>query len=553
MASLLKFFKKTGEILLRQLNPKMLRLRPLTLFSTLLCSLLACDGLSPSDEVREVGGEHSFDASTERPAPVEGGQISEEGYLEINGQRRRLIPADEQIWDGIADGEWADPPTFSSSGHDLPDAVDHARFQTGIRDQGDQPACVDFAVVAGMEAYAYFDPSIATDLSEANLQAFHTEKNLQATLLTAESSFLTVEALWPQDANAGLAGWQEQAHYGILDWKAIRRPDDIGALRSHLAEGDQVNVLLSLKMIEGSWKLDGMVEIISDQDTGWAHTVLLVGYKRMKDRNLEDKWFFKLKNSWGERWGEFGYGWISEDYIGQYALQAAMIRHVKGRASSGGECGDGICSSDENCLCERDCPCRINHECSRDGVCVCQPNYEEYCNGDEVWEHDLNNCDMDRIVRSCPDRCSNGECVDEICYPQSELYCQDGDVWERDRNHCNSDGPHLSESCDYGCENSRCTGCISNFERTCINGDFWEEDRSDCEPNRLIRECQDGCQLPGGCIDGPVCNPNIEQVCQGGDVWEIDREDCEPSRRLTRCEYGYSVDHCDDCQPRPDP
>jgi len=52
-----------------------------------------------------------------------------------------------------------------------------------------------------------------------------------------------------------------------------------------------------------------------DEDELGGHAVCVVGYSRAGR-------YFKFKNSWGERWGDLGYGYFSYGYIERYCMDA---------------------------------------------------------------------------------------------------------------------------------------------------------------------------------------------------------------------------------------
>ena len=49
--------------------------------------------------------------------------------------------------------------------------------------------------------------------------------------------------------------------------------------------------------------------VFTDCDETLNHAVLLVGYREKQDKESS---YWIIKNTWGDRWGERGYGKISE-------------------------------------------------------------------------------------------------------------------------------------------------------------------------------------------------------------------------------------------------
>lgn len=389
------------------------------------------------------------------------------GYVEIDGKKMNLVPADEQLWDGLNEADWDPDPVF---GQELPTSVDHAPFQTPVRQQGESLTCVDYATVAGMESFAYFQP-MEGDLSEAQLSALHEQKTLQATMQAAASSKLTTEAAWPAGALAGAPGWQGHAHYGILTWKAIADPTSIDGLRARLAEGEKINVIVSLSHVGVAWKLNGKIEPVNAPAGSWAHAILLVGYKKMLDGNNQQKWFFHFKNSWGTSWGEAGYGWISEDYITKHALQGAVVREVT-QTPEGDPCANVVCGK---CL-----------ACSA-GICSADPAQDgDSCGGGEV-------CSNGGCIQ--PDPCANVQCG--AC-----LACSGGV--------CTADPSQNGSSCGSGmvCEDGACIpgSCVPSCTNKC--GGAW---------NGCDGVCNGACPLGTGCAN-QVCVPcgdSGEPCCNG--------------------------------------
>lgn len=447
---------------------------------------------------------------------LESEDADDPGYVEVDGERMNLIPAEEQVWEDLNEADWDPDPVF---GQDLPDTVDHAAFQTGVRQQGQSLTCVDYATVAGMESFAHFQP-MESDLSEAQLSALHEQKTLQATLQAAASSKLTTEAFWPAGALSGAAGWQSHAHYGILTWKAIANPTNIDGLRSRLAEGDKINVILSLSHVGVAWKLNGKIEPVNAPAGAWAHAILLVGYKKMLDSNNQQKWFFHFKNSWGTNWGEAGYGWISQDYITKHALQGAVVREVTQSPEEDPcagvvcgkclQCDEGVCVADPA---QNGAPCGGAMVCSNggciqsDGCANVQCGACLKCTGGVCVADPLQNqspCGSGLV-------CQNGGCVPDICEPACANKC--GGAPDECGGTCNG-------ACPAGttCSSQECVPCGDSGEAccggTCNGGLSCSGGTCICPPN-CTNKCggaPDGCggTCNGACGAGKAC---LGQMC----------------------------------------
>lgn len=111
----------------------------------------------------------------------------------------------------------------------------------------------------------------------------------------------------PDAAVADLAG-----NYRIRSWKALE-PNKLDDAKGQLAAGNPV--VFGMDLSDGFDKL-GRGEIYDDIEsprTG-GHAMVLVGYDEARQA-------FKLINSWGTRWAEGGFGWVS-----YRALQALSKR-----------------------------------------------------------------------------------------------------------------------------------------------------------------------------------------------------------------------------------
>ena len=110
------------------------------------------------------------------------------------------------------------------------------------------------------------------------------------------------------------------------------RPADINEMAAILAGGDDLWASFSVNGDAWSNKsLQGNVipDYASDGDEG--HAVVLSGYRTLPGGSRQ----FLIHNSWGTRWGEQGYGWISEAMVSRFLRSAYKIKIADASAPSG--------------------------------------------------------------------------------------------------------------------------------------------------------------------------------------------------------------------------
>lgn len=123
------------------------------------------------------------------------------------------------------------------------------------------------------------------------------------------------------------------------------RPTNIDDVAAVLAGGDDLWV--SFLVNDEAWSnRTANSSLIPDytvnDDTG--HAVVLAGYRTLANGQRQ----FLVHNSWGPRWGENGYGWISQAMVAQYMRSAYKIKVADAGSPvspapppSAGGCADG--------------------------------------------------------------------------------------------------------------------------------------------------------------------------------------------------------------------
>ncbi|MFO0592486.1 MAG: C1 family peptidase [Polyangiaceae bacterium] len=122
--------------------------------------------------------------------------------------------------------------------------------------------------------------------------------------------------------------------YRIAAIEQLRsRPADLDEMAAVLAGGDAVWAAFSVN--DDAWKSrnlqTGAVIPDYEADGGAGHAVVLAGYRTVNGHRQ-----FLVHNSWGPRWGDGGYGWLSDTMVQRYLRAAYKVRIAEGGGNSPG-------------------------------------------------------------------------------------------------------------------------------------------------------------------------------------------------------------------------
>lgn len=203
---------------------------------------------------------------------------------------------------------------------------DFRAHQTPVRNQGDRPTCVGFAVSAAHEWMAGDD---VVRSPEDAMWAAHQIGSVPGREETSVSWALTglqihehaTELAWPY----GTPRWPAGRPVAALDaanrralpgWRALGAVT-LQTIRDELERG--FAVVLSLRVVRSAWRdPTGIVDAEPGKKTPGNHAVLAVGVRDADDQLI-------IKNSWGERWGQGGFGFVARRYLDHYALRAHVL------------------------------------------------------------------------------------------------------------------------------------------------------------------------------------------------------------------------------------
>lgn len=199
----------------------------------------------------------------------------------------------------------------------LPATKDLSDFFPPVGRQGAQSSCVGWAL--GYAARSYyarrgsgsdqvppepFSPSfIYNQTKEGNCGS---GSSISSGLKLLETVGVVGLSVFPYDAKdcsrqptpAQLA---EAKNHRIKSWARVETTQ-IDALKAEIYQGNPV--VIGLRVTSGFYQLKkGIYSDVSDSSSG-GHALVVVGYD-------DERRAFKVFNSWGQNWGESGFGWIS--------------------------------------------------------------------------------------------------------------------------------------------------------------------------------------------------------------------------------------------------
>lgn len=205
--------------------------------------------------------------------------------------------------------------------------IDRVQEQSPVRNQGDRGTCVAFAVsaahewLAGMTEVRSVEDAMwaAHEMMAAPGKGEETSVNYALRGLEAHEH--AKEGAWPY----GNPKWQSGRTVAALEsanrralptWRRLD-DHDLPSIRVELEVGNAV--VLTIGVVRKAWLASaGWVDAMVGEKVAGNHTVLVVGAS--EDGDAEPR--LKVKNSWGEGWGEDGFGIISKRYLDIYGICA---------------------------------------------------------------------------------------------------------------------------------------------------------------------------------------------------------------------------------------
>ena len=208
----------------------------------------------------------------------------------------------------------------------LPKKIDYTPKLSPVRDQGDEGTCVSFACAAGMKEYQeLLDYEKLVELSPRfvyseckKIDGMPREEGttIRAAMQVLEGKGVCQEKFWPyqpHQKDKPKKGAEVNAKKFCV--KTYARILNLNELRLSLASKGPC--VIGVEVFEGMMKTKtGIVPMPKKNEAALGgHAICPVGYD-------DKKKVIKFKNSWSDKWGQKGYGFLPYDYIERYMMDA---------------------------------------------------------------------------------------------------------------------------------------------------------------------------------------------------------------------------------------
>jgi len=205
--------------------------------------------------------------------------------------------------------------------------VDHRAAQSPVRDQGDRPTCVAFAVSA---AHEWIEGGNDARSAEDALWAAHQEGGpptredtaVRLALAGLERLGHAEESAWPYGNPAWPASCPPAAQLpgrrrALPVWREIA-----AGWQPIVDEVEAGNpVIVTLRLVAPAW-VQAEIDAAHNSKAPTNHAVLAVGTRDGEDVISQA---LVVKNSWGSDWGDDGYGFVSTAYVEAFAIRAHVL------------------------------------------------------------------------------------------------------------------------------------------------------------------------------------------------------------------------------------
>lgn len=258
-----------------------------------------------------------------------GGSSSLASEVKPPGQGLRFVPPEELRGIPLAELPYA--------GYELPARVDLSEHMPPPGHQQSQNSCAAWASAYAVKTYQekieqrhalvqkgqprwqyIFSPSFVYNQINQGRDGGATLVDA-LNLLRARGALTWSEMPYLEDnitQQPSVAQLQQARRYRIAYWRQVNVADLL-ELKSHVQAG--YPVMVGLLIDQGFYQLKAQNWSRFDGSAQSGHAVVLVGYD-------DQRHAFKVMNSWGQTWGESGFGWVDYRHFRRSAREAYVAK-----------------------------------------------------------------------------------------------------------------------------------------------------------------------------------------------------------------------------------
>lgn len=272
---------------------------------------------TPTPVVNSIPAEEDDEVAIEKKATSATSESDLVPEQRLSGleQRSEVTASDSSSETTIVASSSSEDSAYSSYSSTSASAnVDLRPYDTTIKSQGNKGLCTSFSVISAIENKLGQNTNTSVDLSEAHLWQLYRVYNIENALKQgATQNFIVEEDLFPYNrTNARLndSDYDQLNNRGIAKIKDFRYLETTDDIVSALRRGNPVVLATTVNQYwsfeaQDRYNLKGVIPARYSNSNS-AHAVSVVGYHY----NPNGKSYLIFKNSWGENWGDGGYGYL---------------------------------------------------------------------------------------------------------------------------------------------------------------------------------------------------------------------------------------------------
>ena len=208
----------------------------------------------------------------------------------------------------------------------LPKKIDYTKKSSPVKDQGDEGTCVSFATACGMKEYQeLLDYEKLVELSPRfvyseckKIDGMPEEEGttIRSSMQVLKNKGVCQEKFWPyqpyQKDKPKKGAAVNAKKFCVMTYARIL---NLNELRLTLA--NKGPCVIGVEVFEGMMETKtGLVPMPAKNESSLGgHAICPVGYD-------DKKKVVKFKNSWSDKWGQKGYGFLPYAYVERYMIDA---------------------------------------------------------------------------------------------------------------------------------------------------------------------------------------------------------------------------------------